>query len=213
MREIAWLQQSSCKLAIYLQQFFNEGAGGPTRNTVSEVEVNSRFVTPSLKRSFGYILSALFASLFYVAWIFCELLRPSSLAGLTSRDLHGHFIEMFSVLILFLLFGGFGLVFLPLILPWTVAVSAFPKAKCSGKLYFSLLGAGLVFVIGCLMSSVMPKPLFIEDQTFFEGVLVAVKRQGICLALAGGVFGASYWFLCERHVVAARKTQSASLAS
>jgi hypothetical protein len=156
-------------------------------------------------------VSTLFASLFYVAWIFCELLRSSSLTGLTSRDAQAQFIEVFGGLILFLLFGGFGLVFLPLILPWTVAVSVFPKARCSGKLYFTLVGAVLIFVIGCLMSSLWPKPLFIEDQTFFEGLLVAVKREGICFVLAGSVFGASYWFLCERHL-AARKTTSASVA-
>jgi hypothetical protein len=174
--------------------------------------VTPRSVWPSLKRSLGYVVSAFFASLFYVAWIFCELLRSSSLTGLTSRDAQEQFIEMFSALILFLLFGGFGLVFLPLILPWTVAVSAFPKARCSGKLYFTMVGAVLIFVIGCLISSIMPKPLFIEDQTFFEGLLVAVKREGICFVLAGSVFGASYWFLCERHVIAARKTTSASVA-
>jgi hypothetical protein len=168
-------------------------------------------VWPSLKRSLGYLVSTLFASLFYVAWIFCELLRSSSLTGLTSRDTQAQFMEVVSALILFLLFGGFGLVFLPLILPWTVAVRVFPKARCSGKLYFTLVGAVLIFVIGCLMSSLIPKPLFIEDQTFFEGLLVAVKREGICFVLAGSVFGASYWFLCERHL-AARKTTSASVA-
>ena len=172
---------------------------------LSEEEVTPQSVWPSLKRSLGYIVSAFFASLFYVAWIFCEVLR-------SSRDAHEHFMVVFSASILFLLLGGFGLVFLPLILPWIFAVSAFSKAKCSGKLYFTLVGAILIFVIGCLMSSLTPKPLFMEDQTFFEGVLIAVKREGICFALAGSVFGASYWFLCERHVVAARKTPSESAA-
>jgi hypothetical protein len=57
----------------------------------------------------------------------------------------------------------------------------------------------------------MPKPLFIEDQTFFEGVLITAKREGICFALAGSVFGASYWFLSERHV-GASKMPGSSLA-
>jgi hypothetical protein len=165
-----------------------------------------------MKRSLGYFVSALCASLFYVAWIFCEVLRSPSPTGLTIRDAHEHFLEMFGASILFLLFGGFGFLFVPLILPWIVAVRAFPRAGCSGKLYFTLAGAILIFVMGCLMSSLMPKPLFVEDQTFWEGVLVAVRREGIGLVLAGSVFGASYWFLCERRVVAARTTPSASIA-
>lgn len=164
-----------------------------------------RSVYPNLKRAFGYIVGAIFASLFYIAWIFCALLW-------SSREAHQQFITIFSASILFFLIGGFGLVFLPLILPWTVVVSAFPKARCSGMIYFTLVGAILLFVIGCLISSLMPKPLFIEDQTFFEAVIIAVEREGICFALAGSMFGASYWFLCDRHVFAARKTPSASVA-
>jgi len=113
-------------------------------------------------------------------------------------------------LIWFALFGGFGVVFLALILPWAVAVSVFPKARWSGKLYFTFVGAILVSVRGCLISSLMPKPLFIEDQTFFEGVIVAVKRQGICFALAGSLFGASYWFVSERHARANKMLGSSS---
>jgi hypothetical protein len=173
---------------------------------LSEKKSSPRSVWPGLKRVFGYVVSAICASLFYVAWVFCALLRSSGHA-------HEQFIGTFTASILFLLLGGFGLVFLPLILPWAVAVSAFPKARCTGKLYFTLMGAMLIFVIGCLMSSLMPKPLFVEDQTFFEGVLIAVKREGICFALAGGIFGASYWLLCERYVVAARKTPAAAIGS
>jgi hypothetical protein len=109
-----------------------------------------------------------------------------------------------SASIFFLLFGGFGLVFLALTLPWVVAVSVFPKTRWSGKLYFILVGAILVLVLACLISSLMPKPLFIEDRTFFGGVLIAAKRQGICFALAGSMFGASYWFLSERQIRASK---------
>ena len=100
----------------------------------------------------------------------------------------------------FLLFGGFAFVFLPLILPWIVAVRVFPRDRYSGKLYFPLVGAALIFVLGCVVASLMPKPLFVEDQTFFAGVLLAAKREGLCFALAGIIFGAAYWFLCERYV-------------
>jgi len=116
--------------------------------------MNSRFL--------GYVVSSLFAFLFSVAWIFCEL-------SLSGRGAHEQFVGTLGVLIWFALFGGFGVVFLALILPWAVAVSARPKARWSGRLYFTFVGAILVFVLGCLISSLMPKPLFIEDQTFFEG--------------------------------------------
>jgi hypothetical protein len=154
-------------------------------------------------RSLGYVVGSLLGFLFYVAWIFCEL-------SLSSRGAHEQFVTTLGVLIWFALFGGFGVVFLALILPWAVAVSVFPQGRWSGKLYFTFVGAILVFVLGCLISSLMPKPLFIEDQTFFEGVIIAVKRQGICLALAGSVFGASYWFVSERHARANEKLGSSS---
>lgn len=53
-------------------------------------------------------------------------------------------------------------------------------------------------LIGCAASSLSPKPLFIEDQTFLEGVLIALERQGFCLALAGTIIGIGYWFFAER---------------
>jgi len=111
------------------------------------------------------------------------------------------------VLTRFALFGG--VVFLALILPWAAAVSVFPKARLSGKLYFTFVGAILVFVLGCLMFPLMPGPTF-EDPTFFEILITTVQRQGICFALAGSVFGASYWFVSERHSRANEKLGSSS---
>lgn len=151
-------------------------------------------------RPLGYIGSTLLAFLFYVAWMFCEL-------SLSSPGTHIQFDEILFVLMWFVLFRGFGIVFLALIFPWAVVVSVFLKTRWSGKLYFTFAGAIFVFVLGCLISSIMPKPLFIEDQTFFDGVIIAVKREGICFALAGSVFGASYWFLSERHVRRADESQ------
>jgi hypothetical protein len=154
-------------------------------------------------RPVGYVVSSLFAFLSYLAWIFCEL-------SLSNRGAHEQFVGVLTALIWFALFGGMGVVLLALILPWAVAVSVFPKERWSGKLYFTFVGAILVFVLGCLISSLMPKPLFIEDQTFFEGVIIAVKREGLCFALAGSVFGASYWFLSERHARATKTPGSRS---
>jgi hypothetical protein len=65
-------------------------------------------------------------------------------------------------------------------------------------LYFSTMGAALIFLVGCAMSSLAPKPLFIEDQTFFEGFRIAVERQGLVFVLAGAVFGCLYWLVSER---------------
>ncbi len=101
--------------------------------------------------------------------------------SLSSRGAHG------VVLIWFGLFGGF--VFLALIVPWTVAVSLFPNGNCSGKLYFTFVGAILVFVLGCALSSLVPKPLFIEDQTFVEGFIIALKRKGSALRWPGACLG------------------------
>jgi hypothetical protein len=153
-------------------------------------------------RFLGYVVSSLFAFLFYVACIFCEL-------SLSRHVAHEQFVVALGALIWFALFGGFGVVFLALILPWAVAVSVRKQARWSGSLYFTFAGAMLVFVLGCVISSLMPKPLFIEDQTFFGGVMIAVKRQGICFALSGSVFGASYWFVSERYAWASKMLNSA----
>jgi hypothetical protein len=65
-------------------------------------------------------------------------------------------------------------------------------------MYFSLIGAATTLVIGSGTSSLSPKPLFIEDQTFLEGFIIAVQRQGICLLLTGFVFGVTFWLVSER---------------
>lgn len=151
-------------------------------------------------RSLGYAVSSLFAVIFYVAWIFCYF-------WLSSRGDPEPFVGALRFFIPFALFGG--VVFLALILPWAAAVSVFSKVRCSGKLYFTSVGAILVFVLGCLMFPLMPGPTF-EDPTFFEVLIVTVQLQGICFALAGSLFGASYWFLSERHVRANNTVGSSS---
>lgn len=152
-------------------------------------------------RSLGYLVSSLLGLLVYVASISCELLF------LSGGDLPSLSVEALRFFIPFPLFGG--VVFLALVLPWAAAVSVFPKARVIGKLYFTFVGAILVFVLGCFLSPLMLRPFF-EDPPYFESVITAVQRQGICFALAGGVFGALYWFLSERHVRANNTLGSSS---
>ena len=74
-------------------------------------------------------------------------------------------------------------------------VLGYRSLRISGPLYFAGIGALLTFVIGCATTSLSPKPLFIEDQAFFEGAIIAAEREGIILLLGGATFGFIYWFL------------------
>jgi hypothetical protein len=104
---------------------------------------------------------------------------------------------MFSVgfALFFGLTGGFGLALVVMSLLWVAMVSGYARLRSRGPLYFVGIGAFLMFGIGCATSSLSWKPLFIEDQTFFEGVIIAAQRQGIILLLGGATFGFLYWFL------------------
>ncbi len=95
-------------------------------------------------------------------------------------------------------FDGFLQALLLLILPWTAAVWVRRKFRWSDRLYFPAAGALLLFVIGCTAASISPKLLFIEDQTFLQGALIAAQRQGFCFVISGAAFGASYWFISKR---------------
>ncbi len=148
-----------------------------------------------LARIGGFILSAVPASAFYVTWIVVSLesqLGPSS----AKTDLE--------VALFIMIFAGFGAALALMSLPWIVAVWGYSRLQRWGQIYFAGIGAVLMFVLGCITSSLSPKPLFIEDQTFLEGAIIAAERQGICLALAGTIFGLSYWYLCERPCTALR---------
>ena len=89
-----------------------------------------------------------------------------------------------------------------MIVPWTLAVSAYRKLRWPGQLYFPVVGAVMVFVLGCTSASLAPKPLFVEDQTFLQGATIAAEREGIAFLLAGLAFGACYWFFGERRIPA-----------
>lgn len=148
-----------------------------------------------LARIGGYVLSAVLASAFYIVWdVVSWDLRLSPPILMT--DL--------AVPLFILIFGGFGAALALMSLPWIVAICGYSRLRRWGRVYFAGIGAVLMFVLGCTMSSLSPKPLFIEDQTFFEGAIIAAERQGICLALAGIIFGLSYWHLCERPCAALR---------
>ena len=139
-------------------------------------------------RVVGYLASVAAASLFYVAWF-----------ALSSTS-DGKVTVLFKIglAIFFLVFEGLGATLVVMTLPWYLAARAYSRAQSSSVIYFPVLGAMTTLVIGCGASSLAPKPLFIEDQTFFEGFMVAVHNQGVCLLLTGLVFGLTFWLVSER---------------
>ena len=141
-------------------------------------------------RSVGYLLSAIAASLIYVCWLFTEITSARANVARSVFDL--------GLSLVIWLTGGFSAALVLMVFPWIIAVSAYRRLRWSSRIYFPVVGAVLVFVIGCATTSVSPKPLWIEDQTFFEGARIAALRQGASFFVSGVVFGAVYWFLCER---------------
>jgi hypothetical protein len=139
--------------------------------------------------------------MFYIAWFLLVLAPLAPTAGQTSL------LFKVGLASFFWLFGGFGPALALMSLPWIMAVRAYRRQQWSGPIYFAAAGAFGTFIIGCAAASLSPKPLFVEDQTFFEGVLIAAERQGICLLLAGIIFGFAYWLLSERKILAARQLQ------
>jgi hypothetical protein len=134
----------------------------------------------------AYLISTIVASLLYVVWFLFFLMRQPERPGL-----------IFSVgfALFFGLTGGFGFALVLMSLFWVAVVSGYARLRSWGPLYFVGIGALLMFGIGCATSSLSWKPFFIEDQTFFEGVIIAAQRQGIILLLGGATFGFLYWFL------------------
>jgi hypothetical protein len=143
-------------------------------------------------RVVGYLASVAAASLFYVAWL--------ALSFMFVGPSRGQVKVLFNIglAIFFWSFEGMGAALALMALPWCLAVRAYARVRTSGWIYFPVIGAATTLVIGCGTSSLAPKPLFIEDQTFFEGFMVAAERQGICLLLTGLVFGFTFWTVSER---------------
>ncbi len=94
--------------------------------------------------------------------------------------------------------GVFFIAVVSMFLPWRLAVLVSRLFNCAGISYFIGTAAAASLVVGCVISSLFPKPLFVEDQTFFEGVRIAAERQGWLLLLTGVAGGLTYWFVSER---------------
>jgi hypothetical protein len=143
-------------------------------------------------RLVGYLGSVVSASLFYMVWIV--------VSSEPNRTPDGDVTLLFKIgiALFFWLFGGMGAAFVLIAFPWYLAVRWHDRLQRFGLMYFCLIGAATTLVVGCATSSLSPKPLFMEDQTFFEGFMIAVQRQGICLLLTGFVFGLTFWLVSER---------------
>jgi hypothetical protein len=144
------------------------------------------------RRAAGYAASAIAASLIYIVWtaVWTAFGGAEPRVGLTFG---------FGFAFAFWLINGFALALLLMILPWAIAVWAHLDTRWDGRLYFPAVGAALVFILGCAASSISPKPLWIEDQTFLEGAVITAQRQGLCLVVSGIAFGACYWWLDRRN--------------
>jgi hypothetical protein len=145
------------------------------------------------RRVAAYAVSAIFASLIYVVWLTVSI----TFGGVGTT--HSGLIFGLGFASLFLVVGGFALALLLMIVPWAIAVWAHSKTRWDSRIYFPGVGALLVFTLGCTASSISPKPLWVEDQTFLQGSVIAAERQGVCLLLSGIAFGACYCWL-ERQI-------------
>jgi hypothetical protein len=154
--------------------------------------MSKRGLNDLVQRAVGYIVGGIVASLIYVGWLLVDTIRQPPRGADTGLG----FSVAFSVF--FWLTGGFAVMLVLLVFPWGLAVWAHRKLRWLGGIYFPVVGALLVFVIGCAMTSISPKPVWMEDQTFLEGALIAAVRQGPSFVISGIAFGASYWFVSER---------------
>jgi hypothetical protein len=143
-------------------------------------------------RLVGYVASVASASLFYGVWFVISLELDRTPGG------HTGLLFNIGFAFFFLLFGGVGAAFLLMAFPWYLSVRGYDRLQRFGLIYFSLMGAATTLVIGCGTSSLSPKPLFVDDQTFLQGFMIAMERQGICLLVTGLVFGLTFWLVSER---------------
>jgi hypothetical protein len=137
-------------------------------------------------RMVGYLASFSSASLFYLVWLAVQ--NSTSASHVTVRFQIGFAL-------FFWIFGGMAAALVLMAFPWYLAVVWHGRLQRSGLMYFSLIGAATTTVIGCATASLAPKPLFIEDQTFLEGFMIAIQRQGVCMMFTGLVFGLTFWFV------------------
>jgi hypothetical protein len=145
------------------------------------------------RRVAAYAVSSFLASLIYIVW-----LAVSATFG-EGNHLGLGFGLWFALLFLFA--GGFALALILMTVPWAIAVWVQLKTGLDGRIYFPAVGVLLVFVLGCTAAAIVPKPFFIDDQTFLEAAVITAQRQGVCLLLCGIAFGACYCWL-ERKIQA-----------
>jgi hypothetical protein len=140
-------------------------------------------------RLVGYLASFVSASLMYLVWF---------VLWNKAADSHVSIRFRIGIAVFFWLFGGTAVALVVIAGPWYLAVILHDRLRRFGLMYFCLVGAVFTLAIGCATSSLSPKPLFIEDQTFLEGCVIAVQRQGAGLVLTGLVFGLTFWLVSER---------------
>ena len=99
------------------------------------------------KRVAAYVLSATAASLFYLAWT-CAEIASSTPAG-AQFDVRGDLL----VSLFFWLADGFCATLVVMTLPWILAVWAHRRFRWSGPVYYGGIGALLILIVGCVMSS------------------------------------------------------------
>ena len=134
----------------------------------------------------GYAVMAIAACAFYVCWTTIQ-------SSLSSPG--GWRISFVVALVLCLSVAA---ALIPMTMLWIGVAWMYRKMQISGAVYFTCAGAILMVLLGCTAFSLSPKPLFIEDQTFFEGLLIALERQGVCLTLDGALMGFGYWLIAEK---------------
>lgn len=145
------------------------------------------------RRGPAYAASALLASLVYMLWLAVSVKFGSG------ESTHPGLLFGFGFAFIFWLTGGFALALVLMILPWAVAVWAQRKTRWDRRFYFPFVGALLVFALGCTAGSIMPKPFFVDEQTFLEGAAITAQREGLCMVVCGIAFGACYWWLDRRN--------------
>jgi hypothetical protein len=144
-----------------------------------------------VNRLVGYLASVVSAALFYLAW------EVVTVAQIGPPDASTSFLFKLGLASVFLVLYGPGAAFVLMALPWYLAVLWHSRLRF-GAIYFLMVGAATTLVLSCAASSLAPKMLFVPDETFIEGFLTAVERQGICLMLTGALFGLTFWLISER---------------
>jgi len=145
----------------------------------------------SVDRRVGFLASVASASIFYVVWF------TLSLGFGRPRDVHSVLFDL-GFVIFFWALNGLAAALVLMALVWYIIVRMYARLRRLGQLYFSLSGAVTLLVLSCATSSLSPKPLFVEDQSFLEGFMITAQRQGMLLLLTGFVFGLTFWLVSER---------------